>query len=298
MRATEVEFKPGDRVVYPNQGVCRITGVSEKEISGQKLTFVLMQREEDSATVMVPKEKLRANGIRKVASEGEIKKIFSFLAEDSPGPELDWKVRSRAHGEKLAAGDLRSVAEVVKALQSLSEIRPLPPKERETYDSARHLLVGEIAVGLAIAEVTAEDAIDLALYPPGVERKKPVIAIAPPAAGGDDFDVAEDLAIDEDAAVEAEEAEASGEEEGASEEEEAEKPAKGKGGGRKPKAPPKQPAKAKSGPPKETKPAAKPGSKKPPALASVPPLAPPAKAGKPAAPTSKRKTGKSSRAQE
>jgi RNA polymerase-interacting CarD/CdnL/TRCF family regulator len=233
MRAAEADFKLGDRVVYPNQGVCRITGVSEKEISGQRLTFVLMQREEDCATVMVPKEKLRANGIRKVASDGEIKKILAFLSEDSAGPELDWKIRSRAHGEKLAAGDIRSIAEVVKALQALSEIRPLPPKERETYDGARHLLVGEVSVALGIAEVSAEDAIDLALSPPGVERKKPAIVVAPPAAG-EDFDVAEDLAGDGDldAGLEAEvapdEAEAS--------EESAEESAKGKAPGRKAKA--------------------------------------------------------------
>jgi len=227
MRAAEPDFKQGDRVVYPNQGVCRITGIAEREIAGQKLTFVVMQREEDSATVMVPKEKLRANGIRKVASEADIKKMLGFLSEDSAGPELDWKVRSRSHVEKLAAGDIRSVAEVVKALQALSEIRPLPPKERETYDGARHLLVGEVSVALSVPEVTAEDTIDIALYPPGVERKKPVIAPVP-SAGGEDFDLAEDLGVKEEEEQEAEGESADKEE--PTEAEEGEKPAKAKPG--------------------------------------------------------------------
>jgi CarD family transcriptional regulator len=273
MRAAEPDFKQGDRVVYPNQGVCRITGIAEKEISGQKLTFVVMQREEDSATVMVPKDKLRANGIRKVASEADIKKVFTYLTEDSAGPELDWKIRSRSHVEKLSAGDIRSVAEVVKALQSLSELRPLPPKERETYDGARHLLVGEVSVALSIPEVTAEDCVDLALYPPGVERKKPVIAPVP-SAGGEDFDLAEDLGAEEEPV---EEAEPESEEKAESGDEEGEETPKGKAG-RKPKAPPKAAAKTKTAsqkPPKATKP---PAAKK--AAPLAPEAAPKKKPGK------------------
>ena len=43
----------GDRVVYPNQGVCRVFGIETKEVAGQKLTFVSMKREEDGAAIMV-----------------------------------------------------------------------------------------------------------------------------------------------------------------------------------------------------------------------------------------------------
>ena len=33
--AAASELKAGDRVVYPNQGVCAVVGVEEKDISGQ-----------------------------------------------------------------------------------------------------------------------------------------------------------------------------------------------------------------------------------------------------------------------
>ena len=58
----------GDRVVYPNQGVCRVTAIDVKEVAGQKLTFVTMSREEDGAVVMVPQAKVAAIGVRKVAT--------------------------------------------------------------------------------------------------------------------------------------------------------------------------------------------------------------------------------------
>ena len=53
-----------------------------------------------------------------------------------------------AHADKMTDGSLTGTAEVLKALHSLSERRPLPQKERELYDSARHLVVNEVAVAL------------------------------------------------------------------------------------------------------------------------------------------------------
>ncbi len=166
------ELEPGDRVVYPNQGVCRITGIEKKEIAGQKLELVRMEREEDGAAVLVPKGKVPTIGLRKVASGEQIEGVFHYLAAQYDDPELDWKVRHRDNADRLIAGGVLGVAEVVKGLHSLSRIRPLPAKEREQYDNARHLLVHEIAVSLAVPPALAEDYIDYALMPPpGVSFK-------------------------------------------------------------------------------------------------------------------------------
>jgi CarD family transcriptional regulator len=160
------DLDPGDRVVYPNQGVCRITGVETKDIAGQRLEFVRMEREEDGAAVMVPKGKVPSIGLRKVASGDQIEGVFHYLAAQYDDPELDWKVRHRDNADRLIAGGVLGVAEVVKGLHALSRIRPLPTKEREQYDNARHLLVHEVAVSLAVPPALAEDYIDYALMPP------------------------------------------------------------------------------------------------------------------------------------
>jgi len=160
------ELEAGDRVVYPNQGVCRITGIEAKEIAGQKLELVRMEREEDGAAVLVPKGKVPTIGLRKVASGDQIEGVFHYLAAQYDDPELDWKVRHRDNADRLIAGGVLGVAEVVKGLHALSRIRPLPAKEREQYDNARHLLVHEIAVSLVVPPALAEDYIDYALMPP------------------------------------------------------------------------------------------------------------------------------------
>ncbi len=160
------ELKPGDRVVYPNQGVCRVVGLEQKDIAGQRLEMVRMTREEDGAAVLVPMAKVSSVGLRRVSTAAEIESVFHFLAAVSADPELDWKVRHRDNVERLIAGGVLGVAEVVKGLHSLSRIRPLPTKEREQYDGARHLLVSEVAVSLGVPGNLAEDYVDHALNPP------------------------------------------------------------------------------------------------------------------------------------
>lgn len=179
------ELRPGDRVVYPKQGVCRVVGLEQKEISGQRLELVRMTREEDGASVLVPMGKVAAIGLRRVANPDQIDGIFHYLAAQYEDPELDWKVRHRDNVERLIAGGVLGVAEVVKGLHSLSRLRPLPPKEREQYDHARHLLVNEVAVSLGVPPGHAEDFIDYALAPPaGVKFQlkpppKPVVLTVP-----------------------------------------------------------------------------------------------------------------------
>ena len=205
------EMKPGDRVVYPNQGVCAVVGVEEKDIAGQKLELVRMRREEDGAAVLVPKNKVPSIGLRRVATGEQMEGVFHYLAAQFDDPELDWKVRHRDNADRLIAGGVLGVAEVVKGLHSLSRIRPLPTKEREQYDNARHLLVHEIAVSLGVPPVLAEDYVDYALMPPvGVKfdlKPPPTPVLLPsrpkkrrPVASDEDDLGLSDLGIDIDLA--------------------------------------------------------------------------------------------------
>ncbi len=164
--ADAAELKVGDRVVYPNQGVCAVVGFKDMEVSGTKLQFVSVRREEDGALVHVARNKVPSIGLRRVATADQMEGVFHYLAAQFDDPELDWKVRHRDNADRLIAGGVLGVAEVVKGLHSLSRIRPLPTKEREQYDNARHLLVHEVAVSLAVPPGLAEDYVDYALMPP------------------------------------------------------------------------------------------------------------------------------------
>jgi RNA polymerase-interacting CarD/CdnL/TRCF family regulator len=227
--SASLQLAVGDRVVYPNQGVCRVSAIDVKEVAGQRLTFVTMRREEDGAVVMVPQAKVVSIGVRKVAGPEDVTQVFDFLRSDSDKADLDWKLRARTNQDRMAQGGLIGLAEVVKGLQVLSELRPLPTKERELYDNARHLLVSEIAAALNTSDCNAEDSIDLVLFPPGRERPKRTAAEFKTREEGDEelgldadllgLDNELDLPPDEEEAP-AEEAESSEEAGGGEEEEE------------------------------------------------------------------------------
>lgn len=223
----QLSLAVGDRVVYPNQGVCRVTSVDTKDIAGQKLVFVTLKREEDNAVVMVPESKVRAIGVRKLASAEDTQKLFSFLTSDSEKADLDWKQRARTNVERMSTGGIQGMVEVVKGLQVLSELRPLPTKERELYDTARHLLVRELAASLSISPCDAEDAIDIALFPPGKERPKRTAEEFRTGGDDEDVDLPESLlGLDADLGLPPEEGDSEPEPEHVEEEEAEAKPSK------------------------------------------------------------------------
>src|SRR5437762_12145861 len=195
----------GDRVVYPNQGICRITGVETKHIAGQNWEVVTLSREEDGATVMVPKAKVMGIGLRKVADVAAIDRVFDELSTPNLDPQLDWKVRHRENADRMTGGGLFGTVEV-RSEEHTSELQsPMPQKERELYDNARHLLVGEIAAAMNIPLHVAEDNLDYALWPPpGMKRKGHVL---PPATLGPPAPLAraadDDLGFEDEQAQEA-----------------------------------------------------------------------------------------------
>jgi RNA polymerase-interacting CarD/CdnL/TRCF family regulator len=193
MSTTSLAISIGDRVVYPNQGLCKVTGIETKEVAGQKLSFVTLQREEDGSKVMVPEAKVTAIGVRKVSGPEEVAKIFGFLPSDSDKASLDWKARARTNVERMSIGGLMGLAEVVKGLQVLSELRPLPTKERGLYNDARHLLVTELSAALSVPACDAEDALDSVLFPPGKERPRRTAEEFKAMGGDDDLGIGEDL---------------------------------------------------------------------------------------------------------
>jgi CarD family transcriptional regulator len=200
-------LEPGDRLVYPAQGVCVVVGPEIQEIAGQRLEMVRMKREEDGAAVLVPRGKVASVGLRRVASAELMEGVFHYLAADLADPELNWKIRHRDNADRMVAGGVLGIAEVVKGLHSLSRLRPLPTKERGQYDNARHLLVAEVAASLGVSAGLAEDLIDFALMPPvGTRFKlkpppKPILLPSRPprrrVVVDDEGDGLEDLGLEE-----------------------------------------------------------------------------------------------------
>ena len=158
-----MEFKVGDKVVYPNHGVGVIEQVARRSIGDVESSFYCLRILNNDSTVMVPVQNTSAVGLRKVLTRRQINQVMKTLKNDEVTTYDDWKGRFQANSEKMRTGDIRAVAEVLKSLTVLNEVKPLSYRERRMLDKARFLLVSELAEASGKEAGDVETKIDGAL---------------------------------------------------------------------------------------------------------------------------------------
>ena len=158
-----MEFKVGDKVVYPNHGVGVIEQVASRSIGEIESSFYCLRILSTDSTVMVPVNNTSAVGLRKVLSRRHMTRVMKVLKDQEITTYDDWKGRFQANSEKMRSGDIRAVAEVLKNLTMLNEIKPLSYRERRMLDRARFLLVSELAEAAGKEHGEIEAKIDLSL---------------------------------------------------------------------------------------------------------------------------------------
>jgi len=150
MRNTPVaEFKVDQRVVYPSQGVGRITTITEKKFKDASVLYYIIYLEFSDMTVMVPVDKARDLGIRPIVPKDEALKALNFIAEEYAPIPSDWKLRYQMNLDLLKKGSVMDIASVVRSLYHRSKIKELPILERKLYDSALNLLQDEVSFSRA-----------------------------------------------------------------------------------------------------------------------------------------------------
>lgn len=158
-----MEFKVGDKVIYPNHGVGVIEKIQSRLLSGEERTFYTLRILSTDSTVMVPVGNTGAVGLRKVLSKKDIEEVFKVLRSEKIAIYGDWKGRFQENSERMRTGEIRPVAEVLKGLSYLSQIKSLSYRERKMLDRARFLLVTEIAEASRQSVDKVEQQVDDAL---------------------------------------------------------------------------------------------------------------------------------------
>ena len=158
-----MQFKVGDKVVYPNHGVGVIEEVAKRSIGEVESSFYCLRILSTDSTVMVPVGNTEAVGLRKVLTRRQITNVVKTLKNGEVTTYDDWKGRFQANSDKMRTGDIQAVAEVLKSLTMLNEVKPLSYRERKMLDRARFLLVSELSEASGKGEDSVETQIDDAL---------------------------------------------------------------------------------------------------------------------------------------
>lgn len=156
-----MELNVGQKVAYPNQGVCLVEDIEKKRIGDASMEFFSLRVLSDNSTIFVPTDNAENVGIRPILNDNQCKKLMNHIADDFSEVSSDWKVRSREFNEKLQSGDVFQAADVLKKLTFLSHEKKLSFREQTFMDKAKYLIVSEIInADLAKDEKTLENKID------------------------------------------------------------------------------------------------------------------------------------------
>jgi CarD family transcriptional regulator len=140
-----MEFKIGDKVVYPNHGVGVIEQISYGMLEGRTETYYLLKITTNSLRVMVPRSNADAVGLRPIIRNGETTKVLGYIEKGKFNSHHDWKHRFKENSERMRTGSLIEVAAVLKSLVALSRTKPLSFREKKMLERAKYLLVSEMA---------------------------------------------------------------------------------------------------------------------------------------------------------
>ncbi len=146
-------FKEGDKAVYPAHGVGEIRAIETREISGSKQTFYIMKILDNGMTIMVPTNNVKSVGLREIIDEDQVDEVYEILGErDISVDNQTWNRRYREYMDKIKTGSVYEIAEVLRDLSLLKKQKELSFGERKLLDTARTLLVKELAIAQGMKE--------------------------------------------------------------------------------------------------------------------------------------------------
>jgi len=149
----EPTFRVGDLAVYPAHGVAQIVGIETREISANKQTFYILKILENGMKIMIPTRNAGAVGLRELIRADEVDEVFEILKSREVAVEgQTWNRRYREYMEKIKTGSVFEIAEVMRDLSVLRLTKELSFGERKMLETARGLLIKELAIAKGVTE--------------------------------------------------------------------------------------------------------------------------------------------------
>ena len=168
---SDTKFQIDQQIVYPSQGVGKITEIFEKTFRGAPMMYYKIYIEASDMIVMVPVNKAEELGIRPIVSSDEAAAALQSLSDEFEPITSDWKLRYQMNLDLLKKGTIADIAAIVRCLYNRSKVKELPILERKLYDQAKKLLEDEISIAMGVDVKEVESQIHAKLEPPGSTPK-------------------------------------------------------------------------------------------------------------------------------
>lgn len=127
-------FQVNDVIIYGVQGVCKIIGTEEKNVSGKKRTyFVLKPVPDNGSTIFVPTDNENVlRKMRRLLTPNEIHKLIDSMRSENALWIANENERKEMYKNILAKGDHMELIRMIKAIYAHR-------KEREAAGKRLHM---------------------------------------------------------------------------------------------------------------------------------------------------------------
>jgi CarD family transcriptional regulator len=155
-----MNFRIGQKVAYPNLGVCSVECVENKQLGVNTVEVYSLKLLADESLIFVPTAKAENIRLRPVINSLQCQQLMQHLCEIFEEVSCDWKIRSREFSDKIQSGDVFKVADVLKKLNYLNHQKQLSFREQRTFEKAKFLVVSELATACSQPECLVETKVE------------------------------------------------------------------------------------------------------------------------------------------
>ncbi len=109
---------------------------------------------------MVPADNVDNIGIRGIINSQEVDRVFQILGGRQTDMPDNWNKRYRANMDKIKSGNIFEIAAVVRNLMIRDRDKGLSAGERKMLNSAKQILISELALVQNVSDEEIEKLID------------------------------------------------------------------------------------------------------------------------------------------
>jgi len=141
-------FDTGDAIVHPTRGVGVVVDIEERQWQGNSSQYYQIELlgREPNVKLMIPIQEADELGIRLAIRQPEVEQVWCVIRAEPANLPENHKTRHKVLKEKLHAGDIFLVAEVLRDLTwRQREEERLTTRGKRLYKEALGFLAAEIA---------------------------------------------------------------------------------------------------------------------------------------------------------
>ena len=146
MPTKKLDFKTGQYVVYPTQGVGKLVRIEEQTIGGQKIKMMVIDFDRNHMTLRVPVESAEISGLRPLSSIKKMDEAIASAKGKAGAKRMIWARRAAQYEENINSGDPMKLAEVVRDLQRRTATDTMTFSARQLYLRALERMAQEFAI--------------------------------------------------------------------------------------------------------------------------------------------------------